>query len=797
MPFGTLIQDEQQERNARSLILIGAASFFFLLLIARLFYIQVIQGQINIRLSQENAMRLKVVVPPRGRILDRNGEVLARNRPSYSICVLPYKLKNRKQVIHSLCQVKDIEGNNVFDSTELDALIHKAYLRRFEETRLKEDISLDLVSIIEEHSMELPGIIVETESRREYTLGSAAFHVLGYMSEIPEEQFDSLKDQGYFYGDLMGKAGIEKQYECLFRGKCGQEYIEVNAYGKSLGAIPNIPRIEPVPGNDITLTLDARLQKVADIAFPDSMKGAVVALDPRTGEVLVMYSSPSIDPNIFSMATSLRSKNWVNIATDPNLPLNNRATTGTYTPGSTFKLISSISGLETGKLERDSHMPAPCHGSYRLGSRVAHCWSPKGHGFLNLVGAIQQSCNVYFYQVGLKLGDEVINKYATMLGLGAPTGIDFPVERSGWLSGEEAYNKKFEKKGWKWTAGLVMDLAIGQTQVVTPIQLALMIGGLGNGKTLYKPYLVKEEIDRQGHILNVRNPLIKSQLDLKQNSLDVIHEALKMVIQPGGTGGRAAVPGIDVGGKTGSAENPQGDKTHALFVGVAPVDNPVIAIAVVVENAGHGGSIAAPIAGDVMRYYFSETEEGRKVLEQYHPDSTTLKKLADMVKPIKEKMSSMNLSLEDEYLNQPLDKKVDSLLIKTDSASIHYIPLNADTSKKSISQSSTSADTSKKQINSSSNRADTAKKVSNGSIPHNKVRVKNVKPDSTQKTVTPQIKHIDTTKKVNPTNPTIDDSYIDQPINKTDTANTPSNIPDTGSNNQTGSPNDTLNGLGD
>lgn len=746
MPFGTLIQDEQQERRARSLILIGAASFFFLLLIARLFYIQVIQGQINIRLSQENAMRLKVVVPPRGRILDRNGEVLARNRPSYSICILPYKLKNRKQVIHSLCQIKDIEGKDVFDSTELDAMIHRAYSRRFEETRLKEDISLDVVSVIEEHSMELPGIIVETESRREYTLGPAAFHVLGYMSEIPEDQFDSLKNFGYFYGDLMGKAGVEKEYEKLFRGKCGQEYIEVNAYGKSLGAIPDIPRIEPVSGNDVTLTLDAKLQKVADISFPDSMKGAVVAVDPRTGEVLVMYSSPSIDPNIFSMATSLRSKNWVSIATDPNLPLNNRATTGTYTPGSTFKLISSISGLESGKITRETRMSAPCTGAYRLGSRVAHCWDLKGHGYLNLVNAVAQSCDVYFYQVGLKLGDEEINKYARMLGLGSPTGIDFPVERSGWLSGEEAYNKRFAKLGWKWTAGLVMDLAIGQTQVITPIQLALMVGGLADGKVIYTPHLVKEERDHLGNVINKRIPQVKSRLELQENSITVIREAMQSVIAPGGTGGRATVPGIPVGGKTGSAENPQG-KTHALFVGVAPVDNPVIAIAVVVENAGHGGSIAAPIAGDVMRYYFSETEEGRKILDQYHPDSLTRKKLEDMVKPIKEKMSSMNLSLEDEYVNQPLDKKVDSLLIKKDSTSKHF--------------NSTIADTSKK-INST-------------------------------------IKNTDSTKKVTSTNPIKKDSLkiADRSAKKTNTTNSQKSIEDTGFKIQPRGSLDTLNGLGD
>ena len=352
MAFGSLIQDERQERKVKSLFLSAIISVFLFLLIIRLFYLQVIMAELNLRLSNENAMREKLLIPPRGQIFDRNGVVLARNRPSYSICVLPYKVRDKKKTINSLCMIKDSMGNAVFDSTDLMKIFKKAQKRRFELTRIKEDVSLDLVSIIEEHSMEIPGVIVETESRREYTLGSSAFHVLGYMSEIPENEFDSLKELGYYYGDKIGKAGIEKQYERIFRGKYGKEYVEVNAYGKSLGPVPNIPRIDPVPGNDLYLTIDAHLQMVAERAFPDSLKGAVIALDPRNGEVLVMYSSPSVDPNIFSLSSSLRSQNWGEIATDPNLPLNNRAINGTYTPGSTFKIISALAGLESGKIDR-------------------------------------------------------------------------------------------------------------------------------------------------------------------------------------------------------------------------------------------------------------------------------------------------------------------------------------------------------------------------------------------------------------------------------------------------------------
>jgi penicillin-binding protein 2 len=611
-------EDEQQDRRRKSFWLIGAISFFFLVLALRLMWVQIVQGEMHTRLSQENRMRLHIIKAPRGRIFDRNGEVLARNRPSYSIGVLPYRMKDRARVVANLLHIRDGEGIPIFDSLKLDARIDKAFYRRFDLTRLKEDVSLEIVSIIEEHAMDLPGIVVETEARREYPLGPAAFHALGYMSEIPEEQFDSLKDNhGYHYGDLIGKAGLERQYESLLRGIDGREYIEVNAYGKSLGPIESMPRSEAVAGHDLYLSLDARLTRTAREAFPDSLKGSVVALDPRNGEVLVMFSSPSVDPNIFSLATSLRAKSWAQAALDPNLPLNNRATDGAYTPGSTFKLVSAAAALASGNITPRTRMPAACHGAYRIGTRIAHCWKLSGHGSLDVKGAVKQSCNVFFYQIGLRVGDDTINKYARMLGLGMRTGIDLPHEKSGWLSGEEAYNKRFAKRGWTWTRGLVLDLAIGQTQVLTPLQMAVMAGGLGNGKTVYQPFLRKETRTRDGIVLEIREPIVHSNINLGEDVIAVIHESMEEVIKPGGTGGRARVRHIPVGGKTGSAENPHGEKTHALFVCCAPVDNPVIAMAVVVENAGHGGSVAAPIAGQVLRRYFEDTEEGRELVKYY------------------------------------------------------------------------------------------------------------------------------------------------------------------------------------
>jgi len=623
MLLGPHLQDEQQERIRKSNVLAVVIAGLFIVLLIRLVVLQIVQAQKNIQLSLENRMQLKVLKAPRGLMLDRFGRELVLNRPSFSICVLPYKVKRRGQLVSRLCRIRTAEGEPVFDSLDLMATLRRAAGRRFDATPIREDVSMDVISVIEEHSADFPGVVVETESRREYVLGPSAFHALGYISEIPEDQFDSLKNEGYHYGDVLGKAGLEKQYENDLRGVDGQEFVEVNAHGQVLGAIGDLPRLDPMPGNDLWLTLRSDLQLVTAKAFPDSFKGAVVVLDPRNGDVLVMYSNPSVDPNIFSMAPAQRSKQWAAVAADPSLPLNNRAIQGTYSPGSTFKLISALSGLECNELHAGSTMPRGCTGSYRIGGRIAHCWKETGHGRLSLIPAIQQSCNVYFYQVGLKVGDKNIIKYAILFGLGGLTGIDLPQEKEGWMSGEEAYNKRFAKRGWIWTGGLVLDLAIGQAQVVTPLQLAVMVGAMGNTEHRYRPHLVREIRAHDGAVVRTTRPESRATLHLKPETIETMLKALKSVVEPGGTGGRSAVPGISVGGKTGSAQNPQGELTHGLFAACAPVEKPVIAVAVVLENAGHGGSVAAPVAGEILRYFFARDPEGRRLWDQLNPQGDT------------------------------------------------------------------------------------------------------------------------------------------------------------------------------
>lgn len=610
-----------QERASKSKVLSIAVAFLFFILMLRVFYITIINGEKNLSLSINNRVFLETIKASRGIIYDRNGIVLARNRPSYSVKVLPYHIPKDVDIAEKLLKIRSRDGTPLFDTTELEKKLRYAKYRSSRLTTLKEDISLDYVSIIREHSLELPGIELTVEPRREYPLGEDTYHVLGYLGEIPRDKMDSLKSHGYQQGDLIGKAGIEQQYEYLLHGEDGIRYIEKNVYGRRLGVVNEMPQVEPERGKNIYLTIDAELQQVANQSFPDSVKGAAVAMDPRNGEVLAMVSKPSFNPNIFSLDPKKRAKEWRKIALDPNRPLTNRAVNGVYPPGSTFKLVSGLSFIDSEHYAPHDKMPQGCNGSYKIGRRIARCWNPHGHGRMDLYDALKVSCNVYFYQGSRIVQDKTINDYATKFGLGVKTGIDLPHEKVGWLSGEEAYNERFKNKKpkpWVWTEGLVLDLSIGQAQVFTPIQLGVMTSAMGNGKERFVPFLLKEIRSGDGAVLEQINVVDSTDLNVKDESIAAVKEGMRRVVMdPGGTGRRSRVPGLVVGGKSGSSENPHGEKTHALFVAAAPLDDPVIAVAVVVENAGHGGAVAAPIAGDMLRYYFENTSEGQKVLAQY------------------------------------------------------------------------------------------------------------------------------------------------------------------------------------
>lgn len=606
-----VLYDTQFVRHSHRRVLVFFVLGVFLLIISRFFYIQIIKGGYFFMLSMENMMREKVIRAPRGIIYDRNGLVMVRNRPSFVVSLLYHQVKDRKGLIQNLLKIRDRDGGAVFTRPELNKQFYVAARRRFEPVRLADDVSMDVATVVQEHLRDLPGIIVEREMRREYPDGTSACHALGYLGELPEEQFDSLKQFGYRFGDRIGMFGIEKQYqERYLRGRDGLEYVMYDAYGREIERVKGMPMVEARKGRDLYLTIDMTLQRVAEQAFPETLSGALVALDPRNGEILSMVSSPRFDPNAFTLSIKKRTSVWGKLAMDPAQPLNNRAVTGVYPPGSTFKLVTASAGLNEHIVGLDERFK-PCHGSFFFGSRPFKCWRPQGHGSVGMVQGVKVSCDVYFYQVGIKTGIDYMVQYARMFGFAKKTGVDLPQEAAGEVLDEDFYNRKFKSRGWIWTKGQELNFAIGQGQIVTPIQLAAYAGAMAQGHVVYRPRLFLYSPDYDGR-KEYRTPDTSNVLELKEQTRTMLKEALKAVMEPGGTGGWARVAGVNVGGKTGTAQNPQGND-HALFVAVAPLEDPRIAIAVVVENAGHGGSVAAPIAGKVLNAFFKPAEDEKTV----------------------------------------------------------------------------------------------------------------------------------------------------------------------------------------
>ncbi|MFC1585654.1 penicillin-binding protein 2 [Fibrobacterota bacterium] len=604
------LQHDQFFRNRASLKLTVIIGVAFLFLVLRLYYLQIHRYEYHLRLSEKNRIRLKILDAPRGLIKDRNHKIMARNRPSFQICILPTELKEKTLVLQNLMKVQDSTGNRIFDSTKVEYMMERGRWRKFNPLPILEDAGVEVVAIVEEHQLDLPGVITVVEPRREYPFGTTAAHALGYMTEISEDEFESYKQRGYRLGNRVGVKGLEKRYETVLRGREGKKFLEVNVYGKEVGVLRDMPNEPAEPGKNLVTTLDLELQMIAEEAFPDSQKGSVVALDPRNGDVLVMASSPRIDGNIFSLSKELRTGEWQRLALDSNRSLNNRAVIGLYDPGSTFKAIVSLAGLVSDELDPDYSGFKSCRGGYQFGNRFWKCWKISGHGRMDFYGAFRQSCDTYYYQAGLLLGMEAINEMAGRFGFGENTGIDLVTEKSGVLMDSAFYEKKFKAKGWKWTRGLILNLSIGQGQMATPLQLANYAAGLGNGKVIYRPHLVQAVQDSKGHVLMRYEPQILRELNISPEHHKVILEGMRQVLEPGGTGGRARVKNVVVGGKTGSSQNTTGEKTHALFIAIAPLHEPEIAIAVVVENAGHGGSVAAPIAGKILDFYFYRERRG-------------------------------------------------------------------------------------------------------------------------------------------------------------------------------------------
>jgi penicillin-binding protein 2 len=547
----------------------------FILLSVRLWYLQAIRGAEYAALSQKNSIRLIRLRAPRGEVIDRHGEVLLTNRPGFNIVVF--------------------RSGKAGDNTSRDVLfstlgVGKEFsdfpIRRF--SPAKKDVPWEKVVWVVERKTNLPEVSIEVQPKRYYPGGQTTSHILGYIGEIGQSEMQELAEHGYSTGDMIGKSGVEKMFENQLRGKDGGKQIIVNAKGhqiKILGCK------EPLPGSNIRLTIDYRIQKLIESAI-GKKRGGIVVIDPRNGEILGLVSRPDFDPNIFTRPIS--SEVWGKLSSGQHSVFTNRVIQGQYPPASTFKLVVAAAALEEGLIGADDLFV--CKGSYQVGNRAFRCWKRKGHGAVNITEGIVQSCDIFFYQLGQRVGVEKMAYYARKLGLGSPTGIDIPGEKAGLIPTPHWKRDRFRMG---WYPGDTVNMSIGQGYVLTtPIQMANAFCTIANGGTLYKLHLLDAILTPEGKLIEKTAPRIIRQLDLKPQTKKILREAFISVVSRG-TGRKAKVKGTDVAGKTGTSENPHG-ADHAWFIGFAPADSPRICVAVLLENAGQGGSVAAPICGKII-----------------------------------------------------------------------------------------------------------------------------------------------------------------------------------------------------
>lgn len=601
------IRDTQEPKRQLVVLLIAVGVFFFIL-VTRLWYLQIVKAEDFQSLSENNRLRLVPVAASRGTIFDRNGAVLVSNRPSFSVAVIPQEVRDRDWLIEQLVALLGADRSELLKKWE------KGKGRaRYYPIVLASGITRDQLEFLEEKRLWLPGIEIEMKPVRQYENGTLAAHLLGYIGEISDEELKNPAFVGYNSGDYLGKSGIERSWEEVLHGHDGGRQIEVDARGRILRTIAETP---PTVGSSLVLTIDAQLQKRAEQAF-GAQAGAAVVMEVNTGEILAFVSNPEFDPSLF--AGRMPPEIWKQYLEDKRHPLENKALKGQYPPGSTYKIITALAGLEEGII--DDHTTVTCKGSYTLGNDTFRCWDKKGHGAVDLRRALRESCDVYFYVLGEKLGIDRLSAYAQKFALGAPMGIGLDNEKGG-LIPTSAW--KLQRHKTKWFQGDTLSAAIGQGYVLmTPIQLASMTAAIATDGVVYRPRLVKRIIDRDGKVLREFQPEIITRADVSPRSIRSVKEGLWAVVnERGGTGGMARIPDVRVAGKTGTSQVvklrdtrgyiPYQYRDHALFVAYAPYEHPEVAVAVVVEHGEHGGSAAAPIAGSILRAYF----EGKGVIHR-------------------------------------------------------------------------------------------------------------------------------------------------------------------------------------
>jgi penicillin-binding protein 2 len=617
-PQQNILPDDDGSRRLIGLS-VGAVVMFFLIL-SRLWYLQVIDTDNLLDQSESNRLRFVPVAAPRGAIVDRNGKVLVSNTPSFSVAVIPQDVKNKELLVDNLSRYLSLDRKEIVDKWTKGQGRAKYY-----PLVVASGISRDQMEFLEENRLALSGVNIEMKPVRAYSNGMLAAHLLGYLGELSEDDLNSDRYKDYNPGDYTGKSGIEKSWEEYLHGTDGGRQIEVDARGRFLRTVDES---SSSTGHTVMLTIDLDMQKAAEQALGDRA-GAAVAMDVNTGEILAFASSPNFDPELFT--GRMPPDKWKEYLEDKRHPLENKALKGMYPPGSTFKIITAIAGLEQGVV--DEHSAVDCPGYYKFGNSTFKCWDKRGHGHVELRKALRESCDVYFYKLAERLGVNRIAAYAKRFGLGAPLGVGLDNEKGGVIPTEQWKLKRFGKK---WYSGETLSVGIGQGYVLTtPVQLASMIATVANEGTVYQPHLVRRIVDSEGRTLKEFQPQVISRTGIKPRTFKLVKDGLFAVVnEPHGTGAMARLSEVTVAGKTGSSQVvklrdskggvPYQFRDHALFVAFAPYDKPEIAVAVIVEHGEHGGSAAAPVAGSVLRAYF----EGKGVIKRPVPRAPSEEKKA-------------------------------------------------------------------------------------------------------------------------------------------------------------------------
>jgi len=581
-------------KTAKIIIAGALITIALLILIGGLVYHQVIQHKSFLKQSESNRIRVQPIVPKRGLIFDRHRQVIADNRLSFTVSIVPFE-RVKGTTIPKLSELLGI------DSLSIEKKAAANFISKYIPSPIKKGLGADVISILEERGGDFPGVTYSVESVRRYVDSISAETFVGHVGEVSSEEIKSDMYRDYRLGSMIGKEGIEKTYDRLLRGLEGTEYIEVSARGQIVGVYEGKMKIPAVAGSDLVLTIDKDLQTFAVSCF-DSLQycGAIIAIDPRNGEILSLASFPHFDPNLFSGV--IPPDVWRAIVADTNHPLLKRPIAGLYPPASTTKLLTAGAALEM-NIVTDEYLLKPCYGGMQFGNRFFKCWDPGGHGKLNMYHAIEQSCDVYFYQVGQMMGIDSWSDYAGKCGFGKKTGIDIPNEKTGDLPCLKYYDRLYGKGNW--SPNLVLNLAIGQGELtVTPLQLAQFYCGLANKGKIFRPHLLKEIISPDGSGEEI-TPVISLTLPFSQSTLEILNKSLNLVVQ-GEHGTAKGIRNIsyEISGKTGTAQNPHGNE-HSWFVGFAPSESPEIVVVALVENAGHGSEVAAPLTARVIDFYMS------------------------------------------------------------------------------------------------------------------------------------------------------------------------------------------------